>query len=579
MNTPPVIPRPYQRACADSFYGYYQAGNSGHGLIVVPTAGGKSLIIGILATEICQTFPGQRILILSHVQELIKQNFEKVRLCCPRVSAGIYASALKLYQADRDVVVAMIQSVYKKADIIGHIDLIFIDEAHLMQFGAMGMYGEFIKAMLEINPYLKICGFTATDYRLDGGRLTEGEGKIFDDVIIEIPIQHLLDEGYLTPPISKASLAQADMEGVKITAGEYNIKQMAARFDQREFINAALDSDMEYLKDRRSIALFCATLENANHVAEGMSARGMHCEVIDGQMSPEDREDKLERFRSGELRGLASVGVLTTGTDVPNIDAVVLFRAMLSPGLYQQIIGRGFRVVYAPGYDIATKEGRLDAIRNGGKSNFLVLDHGGNIERHGPVTNVEKPQKREKGEKVKRERSKARICEICRTAWPLDVCKCGICGHEMYVPRDATSSLSIEASNSDIMGSPFMRGEMAAWFDVDDVHYARHKKEGRPHTLKVTYFCGILQFNEWLHFERIGRLRQHALKWWSDRTNSPTFIPDDVAQALGLAATLRKPHQIQVIKKDKFYEVLKYEFHPAGQKPANIGIEAGAAGG
>jgi DNA repair protein RadD len=556
--------RPYQRECIDAFYDYYNRGNQGHGLIVVPTAGGKSLIIAGLVTEICRQWHGQRIIILSHVRELIQQNHSKVLLCWNNAPAGVYSAALGLRESHLDIVTATVQSVYRIADQIGHRDLCFIDEAHLLQAGGMGMYGTFINELLKINPAMKICGFTATDYRLDRGSLTEGEGKLFDDVIIEIPIQRLLDEGYLTPPISKSSLVQADLEGVKKLGGEFNIKQMAARFDQREFINAALDSDLQYLQDRRSIALFCATLENAAHVAEAMLARGIACEVIDGEMKAEDREDKLERFRSGELRALASVGVITTGTDIPNMDCIVMFRATESPGLYQQIIGRGFRVMYADGYDLETIEGRLAAIKAGPKPNFLTLDHGGNIERHGAIINVQKPKKREKGQRARGEVAKARICEICRTGWPLEVVTCGICGHVMKVERDPTASLSIDSSNADILGTPFDRGEKAEWFDVDHVRYNVHAKKGEKNSVRVTYFCGLNEYNEWLHVEApIGSmLNKKFVQWWGVRSMQDT--PHTISQFF-LKVTLDKavtnPKRIMVAKnKNGYFEIIRHSF-------------------
>lgn len=554
--------RPYQRACVDAFYQYYDSGNSGHGLIVVPTAGGKSLIIGQLATEIKKRWAGQRILILSHVRELILQNHGKVMACWPDAPAGIYSAALGRRQADKDIVTATIQSVYDKALELGHRDLCFIDEAHLLQFGNMGMYGKLLTQLLNINPNMKICGFTATDYRLDAGLLTEGEGAIFDDIIIEITIRQLLDEGYLTPPISKSSLVQADLDGVKKTAGEFNIKQMAARFDEKKFINAALDSDLPFLQDRKSIALFCATLENAAHVAEALLALGIACEVIDGTMHQEDREDRLERFRSGELRALASVGVITTGTDIPNMDTVVLFRATESPGLYQQIIGRGFRVMYPAGALLDTPEQRRAAIAAGMKPNFLVLDHGGNIERHGAITHVKKPEKKEKGARAPTPKPKVRVCEICRTAWPLEIHVCGICQHQMVSERDATANLEIEASSADIMGSAFSRGEEAGWFEVDKVSYATHqKKDNGRLSVKITYYCDLMQFNEYRSLYQISDL-------WR---GNPMREGAPFAEVVKACFThLPKPRRIQVAKNKKtnYYEVLRHEFDDTPREAA-----------
>lgn len=563
--------RPYQRECMDAFYAYYDAGNAGHGLIVVPTAGGKSLIIGGLATEVCQRWRGQRILILSHVRELILQNHSKVMACWQDAPAGIYSAALRRRDTKHDIITATVQSVFRKADELGHRDLLFIDEAHLLQFGNLGMYGKLINELLAINPAMKICGFTATDYRLDGGRLTEGEGAIFNDVIAEISIGHLLDEGYLTPPVSKSSLVQADLEGVKKIAGEFNIKEMAERFDQRQFINAALDSDLPFLADRRSIALFCATLENAAHVADGMLARGIDCEVIDGEMSAEDREDKLERFRSGELRALASVGVITTGTDIPNMDAVVLFRATESPGLYQQIIGRGFRVVYGEGHDLATREGRVAAIATGPKPNFLTLDHGGNIERHGAITHIQKPVQRKKGERTRAAEMKVRICEVCRSAWQLDVRVCDTCKTVLLIERNPTAKLTVEASDSDVLGTAFLRGEVAKWFEIDNVTYNAHRKESSA-SIKISYHCGILIFDEWVHPDNQNKgLVNRFRDWWDERAETRDYPADtELFFADRRYLELKAPSRIQVVKKDKFYKVLRYDFQPIQQKLSAI---------
>lgn len=554
--------RPYQQQCKDAFYAYYEQ-KSGHGLIVVPTAGGKSLIIGGLASEVVQRWPNQRILILSHVKELIVQNHSKIMMCWPSAPAGIYNASLGKRQAHFPIVVGTVQSVWKKAAALGHRDLLFIDEVHLVQPENMGMYGHLIAALMAINPLMKICGFTATDYRLDSGLLTEGENALFEDVIIEITMKHLLEEGYLTPPISKSSIVQADLEGVKITAGEYNNKQMAARFDQKAFIDAALDSDMPYMRDRQSIALFCATIENAEHVASGMTARGIYTEVVSGEMPGAERDDKIARFKSGALRSLASVGVITTGTDIPNIDCINIFRATKSAGLYQQIIGRGFRVLYADGHDIETREGRVAAIRHGLKPNFLVLDHGGNIERHGAITNIQKPRRGDKEKKLKLEPKKVRICEMCRTAWPLEATVCGVCESPLVAERDPTSKLDIDSSNADIMGTAFTRGEAAQWFDVDDVRYSRHEKAGAPDSMKVIYFCGIWQFPEWIHFERKGRMRDQAVYWWRNRYDSTT--PQTVTDALQFCRNLRIASRILVRKNGNFTEILNYEFHPERQ--------------
>jgi DNA repair protein RadD len=431
------------------------------------------------------------------------------------------------------------------------------------------MYGRLIKDLTEINPNIRICGFSATPYRTDSGDITVGENRIFTDVVYEISTKQLIDDGYLCPPVSKSPLVQADMNGVKITAGDYNNKQMAARFDQKEFLTAALDGDMHFFEDRKSIAFFCATVENAEHVAEAMCARGIYTETIDGEMSADVRADKFRRFKSGELRGLASVMVMSVGTDLPNIDCIVMLVATKSPGKYVQIVGRGFRPLYADGYDLSEKEERLAAIANGKKPNFYVIDHGSNVINHGPIINVRPPESRQKGQKSPPPKPKARICEICRTANTLEALICITCGTTLKIERDPTASLSLQASDADIMGTPFSRGEVAEWCDVDDVRYSRHVKADKSESLRVTYYSGILQFDEWRNPRN-----KSFLDWWVRRLNYSRLDehynnhPLSVHQALETTSYIIKPRSIQVIKKGKYHEVLRYKFDEAVQSNA-----------
>ncbi len=243
---------------------------------------------------------------------------------------------------------------------------------------------------------------------------------------------------------------------------------------------------------------------------------------------------------------------MTTGTDIVSIDSIVLLIATKSPGKYKQIIGRGFRVDYADGYDIETKDGRITAIANGNKPNFMIIDHGSNIERHGPIINVAKPQSRKKGQRQTAPKPLARICEVCRTANTLEALSCIICGTELKIERDPTASLSLQASDADIMGTPFSRGEVAEWFDIEDVKYSRHVKLNAHDSLRVTYYSGILQFDEWKHTKFIK-------EWWRRRSDVPA--PPDVMSALKITSSLEKPIRIQVRKKGRFYEILRYEFN------------------
>lgn len=436
---------------------------------------------------------------------------------------------------------------------------VLVHNCHMVQGANMGMYGRFISDLKSINQNMRIIGLTATDYRAGRGLLTDGEDKIFDDVVYEITIPTLLDEGYLTPPVGKHLVTQADMTGVKMLGNDFNQKQMAERFSKLEFIEAVIKEDLPYFEGRKTIALFCPTIEIADHVAACMVSHGISCEAMHGDMSDEKlaskdniREDKLNRFKKGELRALASVGMMTTGTDIPNIDCIVLLFATQSPGLLSQVIGRGFRVVYKDNYPLETKEQRKEAIALGIKPNFLCLDHGGNLERHGGVAHIKKPEAQKKRNRIKAEKSKIKICEICRTVNTLEALSCIVCNVQLKLERNPTSSLSIYASDADIIGTPFSRGETAEWFRVDNVKYWPHKKNNGSESLKVTYYSGIMQFDEYKNIKFIS-------SWWKERSKYP--LPYTIKDALEYSSELLIPEKIQVRKKGKFYEVFGYQFN------------------
>ena len=116
----------------------------------------------------------------------------------------------------------------------------------------------------------------------------------------------------------------------------------------------------------------------------------------------------LRDFKDQKIRCLLSVNVLSTGFDAPSVDCIVLFRATTSPGLFYQMLGRGMRLSPA-------------------KENCLVIDHGGNVRRHGPVTNITPPKPR--GSKKEDDEEKVKICDRCDAATPMPApAECPACG-------------------------------------------------------------------------------------------------------------------------------------------------------
>ena len=126
--------RPYQSAAIQGIYNYFQD-ESGNPLVVIPTAGGKSLVMATFVEGVLKAFPDQRILIVTHVRELIEQNFAELKKLWPQAPAGIYSAGLKKREIRAQILFAGIQSIHRRLAEVGHCDLVLIEgykrEPHL----------------------------------------------------------------------------------------------------------------------------------------------------------------------------------------------------------------------------------------------------------------------------------------------------------------------------------------------------------------------------------------------------------------------------------------------------------------
>jgi hypothetical protein len=237
--------RPHQRAAIEAIYGYFAA-ETGHPLIMIPTAGGKSLVMAAFIQEVLAQWPDERIIILTHVRELISQNFAELIRLWPGAPAGIYSAGLNRRDTQAQILFAGIQSVHRKAYAIQRADLVLVDEAHLIPRRANTTYRRFLDDLTRINPQLKIIGLTATPYRLDSGMLHTGPDALFDDIAFEVSVRELIDRGYLAPLISKQTTTQIDVAGVGTRGGEFIAGQLEAAVDQDPITQAALDEIAAY---------------------------------------------------------------------------------------------------------------------------------------------------------------------------------------------------------------------------------------------------------------------------------------------------------------------------------------------
>lgn len=538
--------RPYQEAAINGLYEYWAAGRGDNPLIVAPTGAGKSAILGQVIRD-AMSYPGTKVMVLTHVKELLEQNAAALLRMYPQADFAFYSASVGQKRLDKPITFAGIQSVYKRAyDMVPAPDLVIVDEAHMIPKNSETRYGKFISDLKVCNPKVKMIGLTATPYRLDSGYLHKGKGALFDGIAYDIPVGMLMDDGYLSTVISKGGAKKIDLTNVGKRGGEFIESELAIAASDPELVKATVKEIVEYGQDRKAWLIFASGLGHAQMLREELEAYDVSVEVVAGDDPMKERESKISRFKKGDVRAIVNCGVLTTGFDHPAVDLVAIVRATESTGLYIQIVGRGTRPVYAPGYDLSTKQGRLDAIANGGKPNCLILDYGENVARHGFIDAV-KPKI--KGESTGDGEAPTKECPSCEFMVFAGARVCPECGHEFPAPE-------LNHHHKSYGGAMLSTQVLDEWIDVDDVVYERWRKDGKPDSIRVTYISGLTRISEWLCPDHGG----YAASRYEARKPALKAYASTTSDALSESSQWVKPSRIKVRPDGKYHQIIQLDY-------------------
>ena len=535
-----MILRPYQREAVDAVYAFLRTRDD-NPCVVIPTAGGKTPVMATICRDAVQVWNG-RVLILAHVRELLEQAAEKLHLVAPDLPVGVYSAGLKRRDLGYAVTIAGIQSVYQRACDVGAADLVIVDEAHLIPPDGEGMYRTFLADMKQINPLARVIGLTATPFRMKSGTICAPD-NILNEVCFEVGVRELIVQGYLCPLRTKAGSQRPDYGQLHVRGGEYVAGEVEDLMDAENLVLSACREIVEHTQDRKSVLIFASGVRHGEHICRVLGERQkVECGFVCGETLPFQRDEALRRFRAGELKYLCNVNVLTTGFDAPNIDCVALVRPTLSPGLYYQMVGRGFRL-------------------HPDKTDCLVLDFGGNVLRHGPVDAIRLADSESNGNGE----APAKECPACHALIAAGYATCPECGHEF--PERQRSKHEATAGTEAILSDQVTRTE----YEVSEVFYAVHVKRDAPpdapRTMRVDYRIGFNEYvSEWVCFEHQGYPRQKAEIWWRTRSDEP--VPDNAEEAVerAQAGALAPTVAVTVERRegDRFDRVVAYRL---GDKP------------
>ena len=315
-------------------------------LMVAPTGAGKTALAShMLGTASSR---GNNCWFMVHRRELIVQSsrtFDKVGIEHGIISAGFTPNP------NCGVQIASVQSLARRLDKVKAPDLIVWDECHHMASASWSSIFSMFPDVIHI-------GLTATPCRLDG----RGLGDWFN-VMVEGPTtKGLIESGFLSQ-YKMFAPSIPDMTGVKSARGDYVKDQVTAAMDKPSITGDAIEHYRRLCDGARAI-VFASSIEHSKNVVAQFCANGYPAAHLDGTTDRAVRDRTLREFEAGKIRVISNVDLFGEGFDVPAIEVVILLRPTQSTGLYLQMVGRGLR----------TSEGKTHA---------TILDHAGNVFRHG----------------------------------------------------------------------------------------------------------------------------------------------------------------------------------------------------
>lgn len=527
MTNPILVPRPYQQEALDAL-DWHVRNKQGNPCVVIPTGGGKSIIMAWAVKYWKDDYEPLRVCILAHRKELVLQNSEELLEAWPEAPVGIYSAGLGRRDEDEPIMYASIDSVHKKGGKFPPFDVIFVDEAHRIPPSGEGKYRTFIKLQQIQNPKLIVAGFTASPYRMNGPLCHKDH--ILNEICYEAKVYDLIRDGYLCNLWSKRSDIQPDLTNVKRNSGgDYITNSLAKATNKHEVVAAAIRDAVSVIRgqNRKSIIFFCVDVEHCHQVSDELRQYGIHAPHIVGTTPQWERDQVVRNFKEGKLNALCNVNVYTEGFNAKQVDCIVLLRPTLSKGLYSQMVGRGLRPYPE-------------------KANCLILDYAHCIDEHGPIDCLDGGV------------AKLHTCTQCDNVFSRAVKVCPIC--ELEIPKQEIERAEAEerekrlhearASNQNILS-----GEPET-VKVDNVTVHRHAKEGKPDSLRVEYRCGLQVYREWVCLDHTGVAGDKAWAWWRKRFGDPVPKVSEAMESIFISGSiLEMTESIIVQRRGKYHEI------------------------
>lgn len=445
-------------------------------ILQLPTGAGKTIIFTAISKQANEK--GSTILVITDRKELLTQAdgaFDKFGITPTLLTAN--TKTLK----KAEIYIGMVETIKRRltkpnyVDFVQSFSLIIIDESHKQSFDRL---------FEAITPFQYVIGATATPYRT--GKMKPLK-EYYDSIVIGEQITELITCNFLSPAVHYG-VPIAGLDKVKITAGDFDQKQMGELYDAPELYGGVIENYKAHASGRKTL-LFAATVRNSEIMAREFNSAGISAMHLDAETPKSEREAILEDFKNDKFMVLCNVGILTTGYDEPSVSCIITYRATRSLPLWLQMCGRGSRI-----YE--------------NKRDFIILDFGENAKRHGlwdeyrtwSLENAKPPKKQGM--------ALVKDCPACGAMIPARSVTCPVCGFEIPVKRKDESPIKVMLEK--------MTGRQINNFDWDSVYELEQARVAKGY--KIGWVLHRLKsYQEFLEYEKIKNYKRGWAKFNYER--------------------------------------------------------------
>ncbi|PWY90670.1 P-loop containing nucleoside triphosphate hydrolase protein [Aspergillus heteromorphus CBS 117.55] len=340
---PAIVLRDYQEDCIQSVLGSLRQGHKRLG-VSLATGAGKTVVFTQLIGRIPPRNGHDKTMIIVHRRELVEQAARHCRLAYPDRTVEIEMGNT-VATGSGDIIIASIRSLTSK-DRIEKFDpkrfkLILVDEAHHIVAPSYRV----ALAHFDLNEPSPnspaLVGVSATFSRFDGLKL----GAAIDHIVYHKDYMDMIDEKWLSNAVFTTVRSQANLSKVKKDRfGDFALGSLSEAVNTTQTNDITVRAWLANARERKSTLVFCVDVEHTKQLTEAFRAVGIDARYITAKTPREKRDEQLRAFRNQEYAVLLNCGLFTEGTDIPNIDCVLLARPTRSRNLLTQMIGRGLRL-------------------------------------------------------------------------------------------------------------------------------------------------------------------------------------------------------------------------------------------